>query len=161
MADPDDTKPKGLMRAAEIGKNAGLRYIYAGNLPGRVGDLENTRCANCGGLLIRRYGYFVEEYRVTASGSCRNCGEWCRGDGRRSLRDRLRTGRLCRDGWWRLGDQRRGSQGLRGGLIKWRGFAGPSGFRGSLFCARQGLGGIPFRCVGKGRGGFGGGATLA
>jgi len=53
---------------------AGLRYIYAGNLPGRVGDLENTRCGNCGGLLVRRYGYFVEEYRVTASGSCRDCG---------------------------------------------------------------------------------------
>jgi pyruvate formate lyase activating enzyme len=74
MPDPDDTKPKDLMRAAEIGKNAGLRYVYAGNLPGRVGDLENTRCANCGSLLIRRYGYFVEEYRVTASGSCRDCG---------------------------------------------------------------------------------------
>ena len=32
-----------LQRAAEIGREAGLRYIYAGNLPGRVGDLEHTR----------------------------------------------------------------------------------------------------------------------
>src|SRR5437660_726090 len=37
MTDPEDTKPEDLLRAAEIGKRAGLRYIYAGNLPGRVG----------------------------------------------------------------------------------------------------------------------------
>ena len=36
---------------------AGLRYVYAGNLPGQVGDLEDTRCASCGELLIARYGY--------------------------------------------------------------------------------------------------------
>ncbi len=74
MSDPDDTRPEDLMHAAEIGKNAGLHYIYAGNLPGRVGDLENTRCRNCGGLLIHRYGYFIEEYRLTANGCCPDCG---------------------------------------------------------------------------------------
>jgi len=62
------------MRAAEIGKNAGLHYVYAGNLPGRVGDLENTRCRGCGSLLIRRYGYFIEEYCLTAEGACPDCG---------------------------------------------------------------------------------------
>jgi pyruvate formate lyase activating enzyme len=62
------------MRAAEIGKNAGLRYIYAGNLPGMVGDLEDTRCQSCGHTLIRRYGYFIEEYRLTSSGRCPDCG---------------------------------------------------------------------------------------
>ena len=35
MDDPDNTRPEDLLRAAEIGKQAGLRYIYAGNLPGR------------------------------------------------------------------------------------------------------------------------------
>ena len=35
-------------RAAGIGQAAGLRYVYAGNLPGSVGDLEDTRCAACG-----------------------------------------------------------------------------------------------------------------
>lgn len=74
MSDPADTRAEDLMRAAEIGKNAGLHYIYAGNLPGRVGDLENTRCRSCAGLLIRRYGYFIQEYRVTANGSCPDCG---------------------------------------------------------------------------------------
>ena len=47
MTDPDDTGPETLARAAQIGRNAGLRYIYAGNLPGKVGGLENTRCSNC------------------------------------------------------------------------------------------------------------------
>ena len=74
MSDPADTKPEDLMRAAEIGKSAGLRYIYAGNLPGRVGELENTHCHNCGHVLIRRYGYFIEEYRLTCDGSCPDCG---------------------------------------------------------------------------------------
>jgi len=74
MSDPADTRTEDLMRAAEIGKNAGLHYVYAGNLPGRVGDLENTRCRKCDGLLIRRFGYLIEEYRMTAEGCCPGCG---------------------------------------------------------------------------------------
>jgi pyruvate formate lyase activating enzyme len=74
MSDPADTKPEDLMRAAEIGKAAGLHYIYAGNLPGRVGDLEDTRCHKCGNTLIRRYGYLIEDYRLTPQGCCSNCG---------------------------------------------------------------------------------------
>jgi pyruvate formate lyase activating enzyme len=74
MSDPADTKPEDLMRAAEIGKAAGLHYIYAGNLPGRVGDLEDTRCHECGHTLIRRYGYLIEDYRLTPQGCCSKCG---------------------------------------------------------------------------------------
>ena len=37
MSDPENTTPEMLMRAAAIAKAAGLRYVYAGNLPGRVG----------------------------------------------------------------------------------------------------------------------------
>jgi pyruvate formate lyase activating enzyme len=74
MSDPDDTKPQDLIRAAEIGKSGGLEYVYAGNLPGRVGELENTRCPHCGDLLIERFGYFIENYRLTAQGCCPNCG---------------------------------------------------------------------------------------
>jgi pyruvate formate lyase activating enzyme len=74
MSDPDDTKPCDLLRAAEIGKRAGLRYAYAGNLPGMVGDFENTRCSNCKELLIQRYSYSIQDYRVTADGCCPSCG---------------------------------------------------------------------------------------
>lgn len=74
MTDPDDTTPRTLMRIAEFGKQAGLRYVYAGNLPGRVGDLENTRCPNCHALLIERFGYLVRNYHLTPTGSCPSCG---------------------------------------------------------------------------------------
>jgi pyruvate formate lyase activating enzyme len=74
MADPRNTIAEDLLRAAEIGKNAGLRYIYAGNLPGEVDDLENTRCHNCGRLLVERYGYLIRGYHLTAEGSCPGCG---------------------------------------------------------------------------------------
>lgn len=74
MDDPADTQPKDLLRAAKIGRDAGLRYIYAGNLPGSVGDLEDTYCANCHATLIRRYGYLIRDYQITAEGKCPSCG---------------------------------------------------------------------------------------
>src|SRR5215475_8365449 len=74
MTDPENTSARDLMRAAEIGKKAGLRYIYAGNLPGQVGELENTYCPNCDELLIERYGYLITGYYLTSNGSCPSCG---------------------------------------------------------------------------------------
>jgi pyruvate formate lyase activating enzyme len=76
-----DTTPEDLLRAAEIGRQAGLRYIYAGNLPGMVGDLEDTHCPSCHETLIRRYGYFIQDYRLTPGGRCPRCaaqipGRW-------------------------------------------------------------------------------------
>jgi pyruvate formate lyase activating enzyme len=83
MTSPDDTRAEDLLRAAAIGREAGLRYVYPGNLPGRVGDLEDTRCHQCGATLIRRYGYVIEEYRLTPEGNCPAChtalpGRWSR-----------------------------------------------------------------------------------
>jgi pyruvate formate lyase activating enzyme len=62
-----------LLRAADIARQAGLRYVYAGNQPGRVGGLEHTHCAGCGDRLIARYGYFIQDYRLQADGSCPRC----------------------------------------------------------------------------------------
>ena len=81
MTGPTDTTPEMLRRAAEIGRHAGLRFVYAGNIPGAVGHWENTRCAQCGALLIERTGYFVREYRLTPAGCCPQCkapvpGRW-------------------------------------------------------------------------------------
>jgi pyruvate formate lyase activating enzyme len=75
MTDPRDTRPDDLLRAGKIGKEAGLRYIYAGNLPGRVGNLEDTRCQHCAAMLVKRYSYLVQEYRVTPEGTCPSCGK--------------------------------------------------------------------------------------
>ena len=79
--DQRDTSVEDLLRAAEIGRESGLRYIYAGNLPGMVGDWEDTRCPQCNGTLISRSGYRIESYRVTADGRCPRCsaqipGRW-------------------------------------------------------------------------------------
>ena len=74
MNDPENTTPEMLVGAAEMAQRHGLRYVYAGNLPGRVGDFENTRCHNCRALLVARYGYFIRSYRLTAQGTCPDCG---------------------------------------------------------------------------------------
>ena len=74
MTDPDATPSQTLIRAAEIGQEAGLRYVYAGNLPGHVGEYEDTRCASCGTLLIERIGFAVVGYHLTADGACPRCG---------------------------------------------------------------------------------------
>src|ERR1700692_121503 len=73
MTDPRDTRPEDLLRAVEIGRQAGLRYIYAGNLPGRVGEWENTRCPQCETTVIERYGYLIKDYRLTPDGHCPAC----------------------------------------------------------------------------------------
>ncbi len=74
MMEPANTDVNTLVRAAEIGGEAGLRYVYAGNLPRRVGQYEDTSCSNCGQVLIKRSGYVIEEYRLTAAGACPRCG---------------------------------------------------------------------------------------
>jgi len=72
MTDPDNTPAGTLFRAAEIGKTAGLNFIYAGNLPGRVHNWENTYCPACGELLIERVGYRIRAMRVK-DGACAKC----------------------------------------------------------------------------------------
>ncbi len=74
MTDPDNTSVETLLRAAEIGRKAGLKYIYAGNLPGRVGEWENTRCHQCNTTVIERYGYLILGYHLTREGACPKCG---------------------------------------------------------------------------------------
>ena len=73
MTDTENTRPQDLLRAARIAKSSGLRYVYAGNLPGAVGELEDTRCHQCGATLVRRYSYLIEDYRLTREGSCPYC----------------------------------------------------------------------------------------
>ena len=74
MLDGRDTTVADLQRAARIGRAAGLRYVYAGNIPGRVGDLEQTRCVRCAGVLVDRVGFRVLANRVGKDGSCPDCG---------------------------------------------------------------------------------------
>ncbi len=85
MRDTRDTTADDLVRAAAIGRNEGLRYVYAGNLPGEVGGLEDTRCPSCGAAVITRRGYRVLSRAQGPSGGCLSCGTpiagyWGHGD---------------------------------------------------------------------------------
>ncbi len=73
MSAPPRTPAATLLRAYEIGRAAGLKFVYPGNLPGGVGDLEDTRCPGCGATLIRRTGFRVRENRLDAAGRCPDC----------------------------------------------------------------------------------------
>jgi pyruvate formate lyase activating enzyme len=74
MLDRPPTPVKTLLRAAEIGQEAGLNYMYAGNIPGRVGEYEYTFCPKCRAPLVERYSYVIQDYHITAQGSCPKCG---------------------------------------------------------------------------------------
>jgi pyruvate formate lyase activating enzyme len=81
MTDPPATTADMLIHAAEIGRRNGLHYVYAGNLPGEVGEFENTRCHECGTTVVERHGYSIRSYKLTPDGACPRCatiipGRW-------------------------------------------------------------------------------------
>jgi len=73
MTKNPSTSVRQLIRTAEIGMEEGLRYVYAGNAPGQVGDWENTYCPECHKLLIERTGYFIRGYHLTNESKCPKC----------------------------------------------------------------------------------------
>ena len=60
-----------LERARQIGEDAGLKHIYLGNVPGMS---DETKCSNCGTVLIRRTGYSAQLLNLTVEGNCLTCG---------------------------------------------------------------------------------------
>ncbi|RLE12854.1 AmmeMemoRadiSam system radical SAM enzyme [Candidatus Aerophobetes bacterium] len=70
MTRPSYTPIEALHRAREVGKNAGLKYVYIGNVPGE--ESENTFCPNCGKIIVKRKGFWIEKIDVE-KGRCR----WC------------------------------------------------------------------------------------
>jgi pyruvate formate lyase activating enzyme len=75
MTENANTTAEQLVRACELGRAAGLRFVYAGNLPGRVGRWENTYCPACDELLVERRGYRIQRMRLGADGLCPSCKE--------------------------------------------------------------------------------------
>lgn len=72
MTGPENTSVETLLRAVVIGEKAGLHYVYAGNIPGQVGEYENTRCPSCKETLIRRFGFKILSNRLE-KGRCFKC----------------------------------------------------------------------------------------
>jgi len=71
MLDEPPTPVETLRRARQIGLDAGLKYVYEGNVPG-AGN-ENTYCPSCGEMLIERFGFRIEKSTLK-QGSCHKCG---------------------------------------------------------------------------------------
>lgn len=69
--DRSPTSPSVLFQALETGKQAGLYYVYTGNIHGQGG--ENTGCHQCGELLIERSGFRIVQNNVS-KGACAKCG---------------------------------------------------------------------------------------
>lgn len=71
MLDRPSTPVDTLLKARQIGLEAGLRYVYTGNIPGEGG--ESTYCYECDELLIERIGYAIRKNQVQ-DGCCPKCG---------------------------------------------------------------------------------------
>ena len=70
MTDRPLTSLDTLARARRIGLEAGLSYVYEGNVAGEGG--ENTYCPGCRQLLIERHGFYLIQNRIE-SGKCPDC----------------------------------------------------------------------------------------
>jgi pyruvate formate lyase activating enzyme len=78
LTDRGPTPVEKLQRARQIGLEAGLRYVYTGNVPGDSG--ENTYCHSCGALLIKRLGYSLKKQGLNGA-ACSKCGTVLEGIG--------------------------------------------------------------------------------
>ena len=71
LTDRPPTPVKTLTSTREIGLQAGLKYVYTGNVPGN--EAENTFCPGCGERVIERWGFQVGNRRMK-NGKCSQCG---------------------------------------------------------------------------------------
>jgi pyruvate formate lyase activating enzyme len=80
MTSNDNAAVSHLLKAYHAGRRAGLRYVYPGNIPGSVGDLEGTHCPGCARVVVARVGFRVTEVHLDGS-RCAFCsteiaGRW-------------------------------------------------------------------------------------
>jgi pyruvate formate lyase activating enzyme len=73
MQSTSSTTPAQLLRAAQIGRGAGLRFVYCGNRPGKTDDWESTHCPQCDETVVERMGFHVLANRLE-NGACPRCG---------------------------------------------------------------------------------------
>ena len=72
MMDKPRTPHDTLMRAQAIARDAGLHYVYVGNVHDEQGS--STYCPGCGVKLIGRDWYVLSDWHLTDEGRCRSCG---------------------------------------------------------------------------------------
>jgi pyruvate formate lyase activating enzyme len=72
MRDLPETPVATLEALHAVAKEEGLRYVYLGNVWGH--PLENTYCAGCGTLVVKRNGFYIEEWNLEPGNHCPTCG---------------------------------------------------------------------------------------
>ena len=77
MRDKPHTPPEILLRARQIAREYGLRYVYLGNIHSYEGS--STYCHNCGQIIIGRDWYELSDWNVDSEGKCTKCGTLCAG----------------------------------------------------------------------------------
>ena len=77
LTDRPPTPPQTLRMARRIAMNAGLRYVYTGNVHDPAG--QATYCHGCGAVLIGRDWYDITAWHLSADGQCVECGTRCHG----------------------------------------------------------------------------------
>jgi pyruvate formate lyase activating enzyme len=77
MRDTPPTPPSTLKTAHRIATEAGLRYVYTGNIHDPA--TQSTRCHGCGAVLVGRDWYELTDWGLTQAGCCSACGTPCAG----------------------------------------------------------------------------------
>lgn len=77
MMETPPTPPETLVRARRIALDAGLRYVYTGNIHDR--ETQSTYCHACGARLIGRDWYVLSDWGLSEDGACAQCGTPCAG----------------------------------------------------------------------------------
>jgi pyruvate formate lyase activating enzyme len=77
LTDTPPTPPQTLRVARRIAMNAGIRYVYTGNIYDPAG--QTTHCHGCGSVLVGRDGYDITAWNLSADGGCAKCGTRCKG----------------------------------------------------------------------------------
>ncbi|WP_330959822.1 AmmeMemoRadiSam system radical SAM enzyme [Photobacterium sp. 53610] len=72
MMDKPPTPPSTVKRARQIALDAGLKYVYVGNIFDEAGD--STYCPGCGAKVVARNWYALGDYELTDKGCCQHCG---------------------------------------------------------------------------------------
>jgi pyruvate formate lyase activating enzyme len=77
LTDRPPTPPETLRKARQIATNAGIHYVYTGNIHDPSG--QTTHCHSCGAVLVGRDWYDITAWHLSADGRCKQCGTRCQG----------------------------------------------------------------------------------
>ena len=72
MLDLPETPVETLEKLHRVAKAEGLEYVYLGNVWGH--PLEHTYCPGCGTVVVRRFGFTIQSWRLGPENRCRKCG---------------------------------------------------------------------------------------